>query len=295
MEYAVKTTALTKLYGDKIAVNKMSVNIEKGAIYGLIGRNGAGKTTFLKMLSGLVTPDGGSMEFFGGGNLDKQRMRMGSLIEAPALYFSETAYENMRRFAILTGTPDSRISDLLGFVGLNNVGDKKVRAFSLGMKQRLGIAIALLGDPEILVLDEPVNGLDPAGIRDIRDMIKYLSGKGVTFIISSHHLDELGKIATAYGIMNDGVLTEEISAEDLAEKCRSIIRIRVDDSEKAKEALISAFPQATVGGDGDEVLVAGGGDVAEINVCLTQNGVKIYGLIADDSALENFLISRMGR
>lgn len=200
MENILETRSLTKKYGDRIAVNGMSLHVRRGDIYGLIGKNGAGKTSLMKLLLGLTTPDSGEMVLLGERNADRARRKIGSLIEAPALYKNETAFENMKRFAILSPTSDADIRNLLNLVGLGNTGAKKAGAFSLGMRQRLGIAIALLGNPEVLILDEPINGLDPAGIKEIRDLIIELNRRGVTFLISSHLLDELGKIATRHCI-----------------------------------------------------------------------------------------------
>ena len=223
MEYVIETNGLTKKYGEKLAVNKASVHVRKGDIYGLIGKNGAGKTTLMKLLLGLAVPQSGEIKLFGNSDLNLSRKKIGSLIEAPVIFKNETAFENMKRFSILAPTTDEEIKRILDLVGIGNTGAKKAGAFSLGMKQRLGVGIALLGDPEILILDEPINGLDPAGIKEVRAMIVELNGRGITFMISSHILDELGKIATNYGIMHAGIL-EEISAAELAAKRRYIRR-----------------------------------------------------------------------
>ena len=215
MDYIIQTDSLTKSFGNKAAVDKVSLHVGKGEIYGLIGKNGAGKTTLMRLLLGLSNPNSGEMKLYGGSDLNKARRTIGSLIEEPALYKNETALENLRRFAILVPTPDEDLQKLLELVGLGNVGNKKAGRFSLGMRQRLGLAIALLGNPDIMILDEPINGLDPAGIKEIRDIILELNKKGVTFLISSHLLDELGRIATKFGIMSDGVLTDEITKEEL--------------------------------------------------------------------------------
>lgn len=229
MNYIIETKELYKHYGDKIAVNKMSLHIKKGDIYGLIGKNGAGNTSLMKLLLGLTSPNSGQIRLFDNDNLNEGRQKIGSLIEAPALYKNETAFENMKRFSILAGSNHNQeINPILQLVGLGDTGKKKCGSFSLGMRQRLGIAIALLGNPEILILDEPINGLDPAGIKEIRDIIVQLNKQGVTFLISSHLLDELGKIATNYGIVNNGQLVEEITAQKLQTKCRSSLVIATD-------------------------------------------------------------------
>ena len=230
MEYVIETVDLSKKFPNKLAVDKVNIHVEKGDIYGLIGKNGAGKTTTMKMILGTLFPTEGEIFLFGNDNLNLERRRIGSLIEAPGLYKGCTAFENMKRFSLLYGGDDEEINGLLEFVGLADAGKMKVRNFSLGMKQRLGLALALLGRPEVLVLDEPTNGLDPAGIKEIRDIIVKLNKEhGVTFIISSHLLDELGKIATYYGILNNGQLVEEVSAAELKERTKTCLIIESDD------------------------------------------------------------------
>ena len=171
MALVIETKKLTKKFPNKIAVNQVDIHVEQGDIYGLIGKNGAGKTTSMRMILGTLFPTSGEILLFGNSNLSLERRKIGSLIEAPGLYKNCSAYENMKRFSILYGGTDQDIKEILEFVGLGNVGKKKAGHFSLGMKQRLGIALALLGNPELLILDEPINGLDPAGIKEIRDLI----------------------------------------------------------------------------------------------------------------------------
>ena len=241
-EYVIETRNVFKQYKTKYAVNDVSIHVKKGDIYGLIGKNGAGKTTLMKLILGLANPTKGEVYLFGGTNLDEARRKIGSLIEAPGLYTGCTAYENMLRFSILYGADKNEINDLLKLVGLDYTGNKKAGAFSLGMKQRLGIAIALLSHPEVLVLDEPINGLDPAGIKEIRDLILNLNKeRGVTFIISSHLLDELAKVVTCYGIINNGLLTQEITAKELEAQCRHTLKITTPDPAAAIRILKSEF------------------------------------------------------
>lgn len=295
MEYVIETAALTKKYGQKTAVNQMFVHVKKGDIYGLIGRNGAGKTTLMKLILGLAVPNSGEIKLFGGENADAARRRIGSLIEAPAVYKNETALENMKRFAYLAPTSEDEIKRLLDFVGLGDTGAKKVGSFSLGMKQRLGIAIALLGDPEILILDEPINGLDPAGIKEVRDLIVELNKKGITFMISSHLLDELGKIATNYGIVNEGVL-EEISAEELKANCRSSLKIVVDDGEKAAKALKKEFPETELTANGNILeILSEVKDASALNKTLVNAGVAVYELANEKVEFEDYFIGRLGK
>ena len=240
MEFIVETKDLTKKFSNKIAVNNVDMHIKKGDIYGFIGKNGAGKTTAMKMILGLLNPTDGEILINNSKELDKERRKIGSLIENPGIYKGCTAYENLKRFSIIYGGNDSEIKDILELVGLADTGKKKAGKFSLGMKQRLGIAITLLGNPELLVLDEPINGLDPAGIKEIRDLlVKLNEERGVTILISSHILDELARITTTYGIINDGSLIEEVSSEELEENCKRNLMIKVNDVEKATKILES--------------------------------------------------------
>ena len=296
MEYVIETTAVSKIYGKKSAVNKVSMHVRRGDIYGLIGRNGAGKTTLMKLILGLVRANEGSIRLFGSNNLDEGRKKVGSLVEIPGLYKDATAYENLYRFSLLFGTPQEEIQPLLEFVGLGDTGKKKVGAFSLGMKQRLGIAVALLGNPEILILDEPTNGLDPAGIKEIRDIIIELKNKGVTFVVSSHLLDELGKVATTYGIMNNGVLVEEISAEELRAKCRKSIKIVVDDVEKAKAVLTERHPEIHLEtAEGSLKIFSDVDDLSEENKALVQADVRVYEIVTTNESFEEFFIEKVGQ
>ena len=296
MEYVIETKSLTKKYGEKLAVNGMSIHVKKGDIYGLIGKNGAGKTTLMKLLLGLTTANSGDMELFGSRDLDGARRRIGSLIEAPALYKNETAFENMKRFAILAPTSDEDIRRLLALVGLGNTGAKKAGAFSLGMRQRLGIAIALLGNPDVLILDEPINGLDPAGIKEIRDMILELNAKGVTFLISSHLLDELGKIATNYGIVSGGLLVEEITSAELEEKCRTSLKITVHNAPMAMALLSHHHPEIKMEQNENTVrILSAVEDTSVIVEELVKNGVRVYEVKNETQGIEDFFIERMGR
>lgn len=235
------TNDLTKRYGDKNAADKINIHVKKGEIYGLIGRNGAGKTTILKMLSGLSTPTEGTYSIFGktGKELDTVRSKVGTLIENPGLYPNLSAYENLKLKCIVMGrNEDGYINEILSLVGLQHTGKKASKTFSMGMKQRLGIALALIGDPEIIILDEPINGLDPQGIAEMRDILTMLSkDKGLTIIISSHILEELAKIADAYGIIHDGKLLVEMTAEELKEKCGEYTVLKTDDNNKTTDIL----------------------------------------------------------
>lgn len=296
MEYVLRTKSLTKKFGSKIAVNAVDMNVAKGDIYGFIGRNGAGKTTAMKLILGLLNATEGEIELFGGEPLEKARGRIGSLIEAPGIYKNCTAYENMKRFSIIYGGTDEDIAQLLKLVGLENTGNKKAGRFSLGMKQRLGMAIAMLGNPEFLILDEPINGLDPEGIKDIRNTVLNLNReKGVTFLISSHLLDELAKIVTRYGIINNGVLTEEISAEDLNAMCESGLKVRVDDVKKAITALLPLIPQEEIRVSDGELVLPIDVDAAGVNELLVKGGVRVSELGAMRGDMEEYFIARLGK
>ena len=296
MDYVLRTKGLTKKFGSKIAVNAVDMNVAKGDIYGFIGRNGAGKTTAMKLILGLLNATDGEIELFGGEPPESARGRIGSLIESPGIYKNCTAYENMKRFSIIFGGTDEEIKELLTLVGLDKTGKKKAGKFSLGMKQRLGMAIAMLGKPEFLVLDEPINGLDPEGIKDVRNTVLNLNReKGVTFLISSHLLDELAKIVTRYGIINNGVLTEEISAEELTCKCESGIRLYVDDTEKAITALSPVVLQEEIRVSNGAIVVPLNYDAAKINETLVKSGVAVSELGTMRGDMEEYFIERLGK
>lgn len=237
MEYVVDTKSLTKSFGNNKAVDNVSLHIRRGEIYGFIGRNGAGKTTFMKMVSGLSTPTSGELSLFGasGREAQKYHSRIGNLIEQPGLYDGMGAKENLHLKCLALGIHERGYEEeLLDKVGLKDVKGKKVKQFSLGMKQRLGIAMALVGRPDLLILDEPVNGLDPQGIAEIRELLLSLkTEKNMTILISSHILEELYKVADTFGIIHKGVLIQELSKEELDRKCSDYTQIRTGDTEKA--------------------------------------------------------------
>ena len=297
MGYVIETENLSKKFPNKLAVDKVNIHVQKGDIYGLIGRNGAGKTTAMKMILGTLFPTEGEIVLFGESNLDQQRRRIGSLIEAPGLYKGCTAFENMKRFSLLYGGTDDDINELLEFVGLANTGKLKAGHFSLGMKQRLGIALALLGNPEVLVLDEPINGLDPSGIKEIRDIIHKLNKeKGVTFVISSHLLDELGKIATRYGILCVGQLVDEISAQELQERCKTCLIIEIDDLDKAQEVLLKAkLLGSHVVNENKLLMYDHFEDPSLVNETLVKAGIKVNSLSFSNNGFEDYFIERLGK
>lgn len=296
MEYVIETQNLVKQYKTKLAVNDISIHVGRRDIYGLIGKNGAGKTSLMKLILGLTAPTKGKIFLFGNENLNAGRKKIGSLIEAPGLYKSCTAYENMLRFATLYGASLKEIKPILERVGLGNTGAKKAGEFSLGMRQRLGIAIALLGNPEILILDEPINGLDPAGIKEIRDIIIGLNKEGVTFIISSHLLDELAKVVTNYGIIADGSLIEEVSAKKLNERCRKYVKVATNDNYAALALLKEKAPNVLAEIKEDGIYLSNYLDqTAAINKFLVGRGLSVSEIALAESGFEEYFIERLGR
>ena len=235
MEYILRTNTVSKKYTNYYAVDKVSISIQKGEIYGLIGENGAGKSTLMKMIAGLVEPSEGSIELFGNFVPQTERYRMGCVIESPALYTELTTKQNLEVFRKAYGLSSKEsVQQILKQVGLSQYENKIVKKFSLGMKQRLAIGVALLGNPDFLILDEPINGLDPTGIQDMRNfLLKLNREEHITIMISSHILGELSKIATKYGIIKNGKLIEEITAKELNEKCQCCLKIKASDTAQA--------------------------------------------------------------
>lgn len=235
MDYVLQTNALTKHYGHFKALNGLTMNVPKGAIYGFVGRNGAGKTTLIRLICGLQKPTSGNYTLYGRKDDDKDiaksRRRMGAVVESPSIYLDMSARDNLIQQYRILGLPSlDGLEDILKLVGLEDTGKKIAANFSLGMRQRLGIAIALTGNPDFLVLDEPVNGLDPQGIIEIRELILKLNREyQITFLISSHILDELAKLATHYGFVDGGRLIRELSVKELEDACRKCIRMEVSD------------------------------------------------------------------
>ncbi len=236
MDYVLETDNLTKTYGKFPALKGLTMHIPKGSIYGFVGKNGAGKTTLIRLICGLQAPTGGTYSLYGidysQNEIKKSRRRMGAVVETPAIYSDMTAEENLMQQYMILGLPSyDGLTDILKLVGLENTGSKKAKNFSLGMRQRLGIAIALAGDPDFLVLDEPINGLDPQGIIEIRELILKLNReRNITVLISSHILDELSRLATHYGIIDGGRMVKEFSAEELEKACRKKLHITVTNT-----------------------------------------------------------------
>lgn len=300
-EYILKTNHLTKKYGKALALDDVNVEIKKGDIYGFIGQNGAGKSTMLRIVTGLTFPSSGSIELFGENNAKKltdSQKRMGAIIESPALFPNMTAYENLEIQRLQKGIPGKEsINQTLELVGLADTGKKRARNFSLGMKQRLGLALCLLSEPEFLILDEPTNGLDPMGIVELRELIKKLNReKGLTILISSHILSELHQLATRYGIIHKGRLLEEIEAKELDEKCRQHLRIKVDQAAKGAVVIESALSTTDfeVLSDGTIKLYSYLDDVREVSKTLTDNGLILEHLSQTGDSLESYFSRLVG-
>lgn len=290
---------LSKKYGKATVVDNFSLNVEKGHICGLIGPNGAGKTTIMKMMAGLASPTSGEIGFFGkNDNLDLSRKRMAFMLEAPIIDKSMNARQNMEYVRYVKGVANKKkIDETLDFVGLHDVGKKAAGKFSLGMTQRLGIAMALLTEPEIMVLDEPVNGLDPEGIVEIRLMLKKLSEeKNVTIIISSHILSELSELCTDFSIINHGKRIENLSRDELMAKCRSYYAIRTNDINRTAAVIedkLGTKQYKVI--HGDEIRLFDFLDnVEKVSKTITDNGLILTKFISEGESLEEFYLSKVG-
>jgi ABC-2 type transport system ATP-binding protein len=297
MEFVVQTKELCKTFAGKNAVNRVSINIRRGDIYGFIGENGAGKTTFMRMLCGLAAPTDGTMRLFESTDLERQRKRIGCTIENPAIYPTMTAEQNLEVYRILLGIHDKNIvPELLDFVGLSNVGKKKTGDFSLGMKQRLMIAVAMIGNPEFLILDEPMNGLDPMGIKEVRDLLLKLNKeKKLTIVISSHILDELSRMATCYGVIHKGDLINEFSSQELERRCRRSIKIVADNTDKVEQLLKTTVnANFEVMADGVIVVYDHLDEAARINRMLVSDGLSVSVLAPGEQDLEGYFLDLMG-
>lgn len=274
MNYIVQTTNLTKKFRSQTAIENINLEIEPGSIYGLLGPNGAGKSTLLKHLVGLLRPTHGQVLVFGEPWQRKHLWHLGSLIEAPALYGHLTAYENLKVHTCLLGLPARRIDEVLEQVELGNVGTKKVSQFSLGMKQRLGIASALLSKPHLLILDEPTNGLDPAGIREMRQLIQRFREQGITVLISSHILPEVAQIVTHLGIISKGQIRYQGTLRELLAHGQQQIEIETPQAQQAYALLSRYYP--TTQANGQKVRIPGvNAETARIVTLLTQQGIAI--------------------
>ena len=297
----LKTYNITKKYGEQLAVDNVNMTIKKGDIYGFIGKNGAGKTTLIRLITGLIHKSGGEIELLGvneENELNKARTMVGSLIESPSLYTNMTARENLEVSRLVRNIPGKKcIDEVLELVGLKDVEKKKVKNFSLGMRQRLGIANALMGNPKLLILDEPINGLDPMGIIEIRELLKKINKeKDMTILISSHILSELSELATTYGIISNGKLIEEITAKQLSEKCRQYIDLKVDDTARAvilleRELGISDYEVLE---DSNIKVFSNLDNVGEVNSLLSRSGIIVESISVKGENLEEYFMNKVG-
>jgi ABC-2 type transport system ATP-binding protein len=299
MDYVLKTNSLCKHYKNFKALGGLTMHVPKGSIYGFVGRNGAGKTTLIRMVCGIQFPTGGNFELYGVKNTDKKisdtRRKMGAVIETPSIIPYLNARENLEIQYDIMGMPDYKgIDELLDLVGLKNTGKKLAKNFSLGMRQRLGIAVALCGNPDLLVLDEPINGLDPQGIIDVRELILKLNReKKITIIISSHILDELSKIATHYGFINDGRIVREMSAEELEQECWKCMRINVTDTTVLARVLDTMKLDYKII-DNEIADIYGSPNITDLALSLWDEKCKIITVSEHDENLESFFISLVG-
>lgn len=294
----LETHNIEKKYKNTSVLKNLNMSIKKGAIYGLIGKNGSGKTTLIRIITGLQSPTGGTYSLYGVPYNDNEildmRTRIGAIVETPSLYGNMSAKDNLIVQFKNIGIPSlDKINYLLKLVGLKNVGSKKVKYFSLGMKQRLGIAIALSSSPDFLILDEPINGLDPEGIIEIRKLILNLNKNGITILISSHYLDELSKIATHYGFLNDGKIINEISADELNKKMRKKMIIKVNNLKEAvKYFEIKNISYEVI--DNFNINVYGEVNISKMVMDLSKKKCIIEKIHESNETLENYYINLIG-
>ena len=299
MEYVLTTSALSKNYRKFEALKDLNIHIPKGAIYGFVGRNGAGKTTLIRVICGLQEPTSGEYAIYGISNKDRQisksRHRMGAVVETPSIYLDMTAEDNLKQQALVLGLPnDESIPEILKLVGLENTGKKKARNFSLGMKQRLGIAVALIGNPDFIVLDEPINGLDPQGIVEIRELILKLNREhGITVLISSHILGELSKLATHYGFIEKGHIVKEISADELEAVCRKCVKVEVSDT-KALIRVLDRMKKDYEVLSATEANIFGDIILSELVMELAKENCNLIHSHEQDESLETYFINLVG-
>ncbi len=299
MDYVLKTHELSKKYKNFQALNGLTMCVPKGAIYGFVGKNGAGKTTLIRLICGLQEPTGGEFTLYGirgdSKEIVKARRRMGAVVETPSIYLDMTAEENLKQQYLILGLPSFEgIEELLMLVGLEHTGKKKAKHFSLGMRQRLGIAIALVGDPDFLVLDEPINGLDPQGIVEIRELILKLNHeKQITVLISSHILDELSRLATHYGIIDGGRMIKELSAQELEAACRKCVRAEVTDTKALVRVLDAMDMEYKIISD-TMVDIFAKVNVSKLASALAEENCEILSMQEKNESLESYYISLVG-
>lgn len=299
MEYVLKTNALKKTYGHYKALDGLTMSVPKGGVYGFVGKNGAGKTTLIRLICGLQEPTSGEYSIYGISNKEKEiiraRRRIGAVVETPSVYLDMTAEDNLRVQCRVLGLPSfGEIADVLKMVGLEKTGRKKVKDFSLGMRQRLGIAVAIVGAPDFLVLDEPVNGLDPQGIVEIREIILKLNREhGITVLISSHILDELSRLATYFGFIDNGQMIKEISASELEAACRKCVHLVVSDVKSLSKVLDEIGLEYTILSN-HEADVFGEISITKLVTKLSAENCEVLSMQEHDESLENYYINLVG-
>ncbi len=299
MEYVLTTNALNKQYRNFKALNGLTMHVPKGAIYGFVGKNGSGKTTLIRLICGLQAPTSGDYTLYGVKNssrdVSKARRRMGAVVETPSIYLDMTAEDNIKEQYRILGLPSfDGVSELLALVGLQDTGKKKAKNFSLGMRQRLGIAVALAGDPDFLVLDEPINGLDPQGIIEMRELILKLNReKQITVLISSHILDELSRLATHYGFIDGGRMIKEISAEEMENACRKCVRVEVSDVNALCRVLDGMGMEYNILSENKADIFAKV-NVSQLTLALMKENCEVISMQERDESLESYYVSVVG-
>ncbi len=299
MEYALETRGLSKKYGKFQALNGVDIHVPKGSIYGFVGKNGAGKTTLIRLICGLQEPSAGEYFLYGVSSRDRRictaRGRVGAVVETPSVYLDLTAEDNLKAQYRVLGMPSDRgIEELLDLVGLRGTGNKKAGHFSLGMRQRLGIAIALAGNPDFLVLDEPTNGLDPEGIVELRELLIRLNREmQITILISSHILEELSKLATHYGFIDRGRVLRETTAQEIAKVSRKCIQAEVSDTKVLGRVLDRLHIDYRLSSD-TEALIYGDIPITTMVVYLAKEGCRVNRIFNRDEDLETFFINMVG-
>lgn len=302
MDYVLQTFDLSKRYKNQWAVDKVNMHIQKGDIYGFVGENGSGKTTIIRLITGLISSTNGGLELFGisdkSPDILEQRRKLGAIVETPSIYLNMSAKDNLKMQSAILGLQDEdKIREALLEVGLLELYDnpKSASNYSLGMRQRLGIAMALLGDPQFIILDEPMNGLDPAGIVEIRELILKLNQeKGITFLISSHILTELSLVATKYGIISKGKLLKEITAEDLKKECRPTVVIQTKEKEKLIGLLSALLPSENFQEIGNGAKVFGNVNLNNLLQKILDANIQIEGVNSYLSSIEDYYLSLIG-
>ena len=295
----IETNGLSKAFGSKMAVDQFDMHVGQGDIYGFVGRNGAGKSTVMRMLAGLAAPTDGEVREFGMQPREASASRrIGALIESPGLYGSMSATDNLMMKALALGLadPKDKVRDLLDLTGLGSVGSKATKNFSMGMKQRLRLALALLGSPDLLLLDEPLNGLDPEGAREIRRLIMRLNDeRGITVVVSSHVLEQLGKMATRYGVIREGRMVREMSAAEVDQECSDFLQLEAANPTLALAVLQERFAGLRFQSMPDGAIrVFGGADAGAVGAALNEQGIAVRGLYAHRRDLEEFFVEMMG-